>query len=98
MFHDDETGMLLVGRIIVAANRGERVLPLFDDWNIAGKDFSLSMFNAQPNIKVRVFNPMHPKMASRSGSSLTGNSLPPYVRICLTFWLSIYVMAFRLNP
>ena len=57
MFHEDETGMLLMERIIAAANRGVRVRLLFDDWNIAGKDFDLSMFNAHPNIKVRVFNP-----------------------------------------
>jgi len=57
MFHDDETGMLLMERILAAANRGVRVRLLFDDWNIAGKDFSLSMFSAHPNIKVRVFNP-----------------------------------------
>jgi cardiolipin synthase C len=60
MFHDDTTGMLLMERIIAAANRGVRVRLLFDDWNIAGEDFSdfsLSMFSAHPNIKVRVFNP-----------------------------------------
>lgn len=58
IFHDDTTGLLLLERIIAAANRGVKVRLLFDDWTITGKDFSLSMFSAHPNIKVRVFNPM----------------------------------------
>lgn len=48
MFHEDETGMLLMERIIAAANR-VRVRLLFDDRNIAGKDFDLLMFNASQN-------------------------------------------------
>lgn len=57
MFHDDSTGLLLMERLLAAADRGVRVRLLFDDWNVAGRDFPLSMVSSHPNIKVRIFNP-----------------------------------------
>ena len=57
MFHDDDTGLVLVERLLAAANRGVRVRLLFDDWHAAGKDFDLSMLGSHPNIRIRIFNP-----------------------------------------
>jgi putative cardiolipin synthase len=57
MFHDDATGLVLVERLLAAANRGVRVRLLFDDWHVTGKDFELSMLSSHPNIKIRIFNP-----------------------------------------
>lgn len=53
----DETGLMLVERILRAARRGVRVRLLIDDLGAGLKDEGLATLNAFPNIEVRLFNP-----------------------------------------
>ena len=59
MYLGDNTGKLLMERLLRAADRGVRVRLLFDDLNIAGADRYLEALDAHPNIQVRLFNPFH---------------------------------------
>jgi len=58
MWHDDVTGKLLFEALVEAASRGVRVRLLLDDNNTAGMDSTLAALAAQPNIQVRLFNPL----------------------------------------
>ncbi len=58
MWHDDVTGKLLFEALVQAAGRGVRVRLLLDDNNTAGMDSTLAALAAQPNIQVRLFNPL----------------------------------------
>ena len=58
IIHSDASGQLLAHHLIEAADRGVRVRILVDDINLAGKDIRLNMFNAHPNIELRIFNPL----------------------------------------
>ncbi len=53
----DETGLMLVERLMRAANRGVRVRLLIDDMGAGAKDEGLASLDAYPNIEVRLFNP-----------------------------------------
>ena len=53
----DESGTLLLGELIEAANRGVRVRLLIDDLHTSGKGLDLGLLAAVPGIDVRVFNP-----------------------------------------
>jgi cardiolipin synthase C len=55
--HGDTSGLLLLGRVFVAAERGVRVRLLIDDWTLADADAALAQLDAHPSIEVRVFNP-----------------------------------------
>lgn len=55
--HGDTSGLLLLGRVFAAAERGVRVRLLIDDWTLADADASLAQLDAHPSIEVRVFNP-----------------------------------------
>lgn len=54
----DEVGRALLRELRDAAARGVRVRLLVDDLDAAGHDTLLSAFDAQPNVEVRVFNPL----------------------------------------
>jgi putative cardiolipin synthase len=56
IYRDDETGRLLTWRLFKAAERGVRVRLLLDDMQ-KRSDENLAIFNAHPNIEVRLFNP-----------------------------------------
>lgn len=58
IYHDDASGQLLRYKIIEAADRGVRVRILLDDVDMGGRDNSFKIFNAHPNITIRVFNPL----------------------------------------
>jgi putative cardiolipin synthase len=58
MWHGDTTGMLLFETLCQAAQRGVRVRLLLDDNNTAGLDRTIAQLAAQPNIQVRLFNPL----------------------------------------
>lgn len=59
IFEDDVTGKYLMDRMIAAAERGVRVRLLLDDWKESGKmDWGLALAETNPNIQVRVFNPL----------------------------------------
>lgn len=57
IWHDDTTGLLLLGEILDAANRGVRVRLLLDDNGIPGLDAVLASLDSHPNVEIRLFNP-----------------------------------------
>jgi len=57
VYHKDKTGMVLLGELLAAAERGVRVRLLLDDIHTEGKDQSLAIIASHPNIEVRLFNP-----------------------------------------
>ncbi|MBA4418052.1 MAG: phospholipase [Syntrophus sp. (in: bacteria)] len=54
IIRNDESTVLLMDRVIAAAERNVRVRILLDDM---GRDFKLEAFARHPNIEVRLFNP-----------------------------------------
>lgn len=58
IWRNDMTGLLLLGSLYDAADRGVRVRILLDDSANAGFDEILSALNAHDNIDVRLFNPL----------------------------------------
>jgi putative cardiolipin synthase len=57
IWHEDTTGILLVDRVLRAADRGVRVRVLLDDLDTAGKDRGIALIDAHPNIEIRLYNP-----------------------------------------
>lgn len=57
IWHDDETGRLMLGEVLKAAERGVRVRLLLDDLNIGKYQDALLVIDSHPNIEVRMFNP-----------------------------------------
>ncbi len=57
IWHDDDTGKLLLGQLMRAADRGVRIRLLLDDIYTSTYDLRLSTLDRHPNIEVRVFNP-----------------------------------------
>jgi cardiolipin synthase C len=58
IFHPDQTGSLIIDRLIAAADRGVQVRVLLDDWGTLEKnDENVAGLDAHPNIEVRLFNP-----------------------------------------
>lgn len=57
IWHNDETGQLLMAQLMAAADRGVRVRLLLDDMHTKGFDEFLAAFDAHPNVEVRVYNP-----------------------------------------
>ena len=58
MWHGDTTGILLFEKLWRAAERGVRVRLLVDDNNTAGLDETLAALDSQPNLEVRLYNPL----------------------------------------
>lgn len=54
----DAAGIILMDRLIKAADRGVRVRILLDDITSHGKDMGLGAINKHPLIEIRVFNPL----------------------------------------
>jgi putative cardiolipin synthase len=57
IIHGDETGKLLIGRLLSAADRGVRVRILVDDIYRVGNDANIAALDAHPNLEIRLFNP-----------------------------------------
>lgn len=56
--HADQTGSLVIDRLIAAADRGVRVRMLLDDWGtLEKKDELVATIDAHPNVEIRLFNP-----------------------------------------
>ena len=53
----DTSGLMLLGDLLAAADRGVRVRLLLDDGGTAGMDSLLHTLNTHPQIEVRLFNP-----------------------------------------
>lgn len=57
----DEVGMILMERLLRAADRGVRVRLLIDDsnsWDSTRKQTALALINHHPNIQVKIYNPL----------------------------------------
>ena len=57
IFHGDETGRLLTGALLRAADRGVRVRILVDDGETLSGDEQLTQLESHPSIELRIFNP-----------------------------------------
>lgn len=57
IWEDDRVGMILIERLLAAAERGVRVRLLIDDIHNSGRDLHLATLDAHPNVEVRIFNP-----------------------------------------
>src|SRR5271168_328359 len=57
IIHEDESALLLLHHVGLAAHRGVRVRILVDDLNTAGEDRRFVHLGEQANIELRVFNP-----------------------------------------
>jgi putative cardiolipin synthase len=57
IWHGDESGILLLLRLLRAADRGIRVRLLVDDLLLGGAEKSLAALDTHPNLEVRIFNP-----------------------------------------
>jgi len=57
IWHKDDTGMLVLGAVLEAAERGLRVRLLLDDINSADIEPMLVAVASHPNVEVRLFNP-----------------------------------------
>jgi putative cardiolipin synthase len=57
IFHGDDTGRLLTGAVLHAADRGVRVRILVDDGETNAGDEQLTALEAHPSIELRIFNP-----------------------------------------
>jgi len=58
ILHRDVTGMLVMSRLLAAAERGVRVRVLVDDLGSKGLDDWMPALDAHPNVEVRYFNPL----------------------------------------
>ena len=59
---NDKVGLLFIGALLQAADRGVRVRLLLDDIQTQGYDAGMAALDSHPNFEVRIFNPW----ASRS--------------------------------
>ncbi len=57
MIHGDHVGTLFVHELWKAAERGVHVRILLDDIDEGRRDMDIALFDAHPNIEVRIFNP-----------------------------------------
>jgi putative cardiolipin synthase len=57
IWQNDETGRLLLDRLVDAADRGVRVRLLVDDLVLAGDDRNIAAITHHPNFDIKVFNP-----------------------------------------
>lgn len=57
IFHGDETGRLLTGAVLAAADRGVRVRLLIDDGETTAGDEQITTLEAHRAVEIRIFNP-----------------------------------------
>ena len=57
IWHNDATGILVIDKMLSAADRGVRIRALIDDIHLAGLVDRLSALDDHPNIEIRIFNP-----------------------------------------
>ncbi|MDH3513131.1 MAG: phospholipase D family protein [Gammaproteobacteria bacterium] len=64
---DDMIGLVFIGALLEAADRGVRVRLLLDDIQTQGYDAGMAALDSHPNFEVRIFNPFGQR-GSRAGS------------------------------
>ena len=57
IFRGDDTGRLLTGAVLRAADRGVRVRVLLDDGETMAGDEQITRLEAHPSVEIRIFNP-----------------------------------------
>jgi len=57
LISNDRIGLIFIGALLDAADRGVRVRLLLDDIQTQGYDLGLSALNEHPNFEIRIFNP-----------------------------------------
>ena len=57
LWHNDPSGILVIEKILAAADRGVRVRALVDDIQMQGLVNKLNALADHPNIDIRIFNP-----------------------------------------
>ncbi|OWK21175.1 hypothetical protein AJ88_20645 [Mesorhizobium amorphae CCBAU 01583] len=57
LWHDDQTGRLLLQEVVRAAERGVRVRMLLDDVNPRKSESAYRALSNHPNIELKLFNP-----------------------------------------
>lgn len=62
IWQNDPTGILVIEKLLAAADRGVRVRGLLDDVQLEGLVDRLSALNEHPNIEIRIFNPFSVRM------------------------------------
>jgi putative cardiolipin synthase len=62
IWQNDATGILVIEKLLQAADRGVRVRTLVDDIQLKGLVSKLNVLNAHPNIEIRIFNPFSMRM------------------------------------
>jgi phosphatidylserine/phosphatidylglycerophosphate/cardiolipin synthase-like enzyme len=69
--HADASTEILLQRLRDAARRGVRIRILLDDFNIVGKDAQVLRLAFEPNVEIRLFNPLPGSRASLIGRLFT---------------------------
>jgi putative cardiolipin synthase len=69
--HADASTEILLQRLRDAARRGVRIRLLLDDFNIAGKDAQVLRLAFEPNVEIRLFNPLTGSRSSVIGRLIT---------------------------
>lgn len=57
IWQNDATGILVIEKILAAADRGVRVRALLDDIQLEGLVNRISVLDDHPNVEIRIFNP-----------------------------------------
>ncbi len=57
IWNSDISGLYLLRRLLLAADRGVQVRLLLDDINVSGRDQNIAALDHHPNIEIRIFNP-----------------------------------------
>jgi putative cardiolipin synthase len=73
IWNSDPSGLLLVARLLEAADRGVRVRLLLDDFNVGDRDPGLVALASHANVEVRIFNPVASRRGVLRWLSLLGN-------------------------
>lgn len=67
IWQNDTSGLLVIDRILAAADRGVRVRALLDDVQLEGLVTRLTALDDHPNIEIRIFNPFSVRWRYRLG-------------------------------
>ena len=57
IWHNDPSGILVIDRLLAAADRGVRIRALIDDVQLEGLVSKINAITRHPNVEVRIFNP-----------------------------------------
>jgi len=69
--HADASTEILLQRLREAARRGVRIRVLLDDFNIAGEDAQVLRLAFEPNVEIRLFNPLPGSRSSVIARAIT---------------------------